>query len=956
MRAVVRLLTILGIVATAVVTPTVGSTPAGTAEAADLRLFEAGNIISDAVFFDGWAMDANAIQAFLATKGAGCRAGQMPCLKDFGQATANQSADAMCDGYTGAAWESAATIIAKVARSCGINPRVLLVLLQKEQSLVTRTEPTSYAYEKATGFACPDTAPCNPAFVGFVSQVYFAARQFERYRVEAHRYNYKAGRMNTIQWHPDRDRCGTSEVFIANQATAGLYNYTPYRPNQAALDAGTRTGDSCSSYGNRNFYNYFTDWFGTTGAITVPGGIGAVWEAEGGGPGYLGYPVGHQFCGLVRSGCGQHFQGGSIYWSPATQPLPVSGAMRAVWAAQGWETGFGYPTTRMDCSLPGGGCGQHFEGGLVLWTEATAAHALNRAVKGAWDAAGGLGGPGYPTGDLVCGMAEGGCRQQFQNATIYTSPAGAGAISGGIGGFWQAQGAERSWLGYPTGAQICSAEGCHQPFQRGTIGWTPANGVQVTDGAIGGLWARLGYGASAVGNPIGAMTCGLADGGCRQLFQKGAIYWSAGTGAASVSGAIGTWWTGQGADTAAVGYPTGEMVCVAGGCRQDFRTATATHTAAAGVRLTNGAIGGYWYGQGAGTSSLGYPAADMTCAMPAGGCRQDFQHGAVYWSPPSGTHGVTGAIAQHLVDQGGPAGALGYPVGEVACGLASSGCRQPFQGGTAYWSPGTGAWGVFGGIAGHWAGLGAERSSLGYPTSAMACVAGGCHQSFQGGWLGWSPAAGVRVTSGAIAGLWQLQGGGSGGLGEPVDDMFCGLTGGGCRQSFQGGTIYWSAAGGAHTVAGGIGGHWHALGAERSALGYPTGEIVCTANGCSQSFQNGQLGWSDSAGVRSVTGGINIYWAGQGGVGGALGAPLTEASCSTGCSQTFRNGVVAWSPTTGTFAVTGPIRTAWSAAGGGSGSLGYPLADAYPVPGGTAQDFQRGRLTLDTASGTVTRS
>ena len=53
-------------------------------------------------------------------------------------------------------------------------------------------------------------------------------------------------------------------VYIQNQATAGLYNYTPYRPNQAALDAGYGTGDSCSAYGNRNFWLYFTDWFGST--------------------------------------------------------------------------------------------------------------------------------------------------------------------------------------------------------------------------------------------------------------------------------------------------------------------------------------------------------------------------------------------------------------------------------------------------------------------------------------------------------------------------------------------------------------------------------------------------------------------------------------------------------------------------------------------------------------------
>jgi hypothetical protein len=236
-RALLRAALALVVAATGLLVPVAGTSPTGTADAADLRFFDAGNIISDAVFFDSRSMDANAVQAFLNRKGASCVAGEMPCLKDYRIDTANQAADPICSGYQGAAQETAGAIIAKAAVACGINPQVLLVLLQKEQSLVTRTRPTNYAYTKATGFGCPDTAPCNPAFSGLVSQVYFAARQFQRYRVEASRYGYKAGRVNTILYHPNA-ACGSSQVYIANQATAGLYNYTPYRPNQAALNAG----------------------------------------------------------------------------------------------------------------------------------------------------------------------------------------------------------------------------------------------------------------------------------------------------------------------------------------------------------------------------------------------------------------------------------------------------------------------------------------------------------------------------------------------------------------------------------------------------------------------------------------------------------------------------------------------------------------------------------------------
>ena len=56
---------------------------------------------------------------------------------------------------------------------------------------------------------------------------------------------------------------------MVNQATANVYYYTPYQPNSTALAAGYGTGDSCSAYGNRNFYNYFTDWFGSTRATNL---------------------------------------------------------------------------------------------------------------------------------------------------------------------------------------------------------------------------------------------------------------------------------------------------------------------------------------------------------------------------------------------------------------------------------------------------------------------------------------------------------------------------------------------------------------------------------------------------------------------------------------------------------------------------------------------------------------
>src|SRR5690606_18403746 len=103
---------------------------------------------------------------------------------------------------------------------------------------------------------------CDPAYKGFFYQVYYGAHRFKVYKANPDSFNYKAGRNNTILWHPNTS-CGTSTVYIQNVATALLYIYTPYRPNAAALNNLRGIGNSCSSYGNRNFWVFFNDWFGS---------------------------------------------------------------------------------------------------------------------------------------------------------------------------------------------------------------------------------------------------------------------------------------------------------------------------------------------------------------------------------------------------------------------------------------------------------------------------------------------------------------------------------------------------------------------------------------------------------------------------------------------------------------------------------------------------------------------
>lgn len=82
-----------------------------------------------------------------------------------------------------------------------------------------------------------------------------------------------------------------------------------------------------------------------TGAHEVHGDIGAKYNAFGAGNGILGLPTTDESGTPDQIGRFNHFQGGSIYWTINTGPMVVRGAIRDLWASQGWETNerFAYP-------------------------------------------------------------------------------------------------------------------------------------------------------------------------------------------------------------------------------------------------------------------------------------------------------------------------------------------------------------------------------------------------------------------------------------------------------------------------------------------------------------------------------------------------------------------------------------------------------------------------------------
>lgn len=174
--------------------------------------------------------------------------------------------------------KSAAQIIYDVSQQYKINPQVMIVLLQKEQGLVTDTWPLNIQYRSATGYGCPDTAPCDSQYYGLTNQLGWAAKMFRAIMNASPTWYtpYILGN-NYIQYNPTAS-CGGTVIAIQNRSTQALYNYTPYQPNPAALAAPMGSTVTCGAYGNLNFYRYYVSWFGSTSFNGVSDEKNAVWR------------------------------------------------------------------------------------------------------------------------------------------------------------------------------------------------------------------------------------------------------------------------------------------------------------------------------------------------------------------------------------------------------------------------------------------------------------------------------------------------------------------------------------------------------------------------------------------------------------------------------------------------------------------------------------------------------
>lgn len=150
-------------------------------------------LISDANFRASASMSVEQIQTFLETQP--------------GTLATYRAAD-----HNGVV-KSAAQMIAEAAAGWGVSPKVILVSLQKEQSLLSKKRPSQNAYDWAMGAGKADSRTFYQ-YQGFGNQIWWGAQKLNK---------------NAGPWYPGIEmNIDGNAVRPSNSSTYSLYKYTPH--------------------------------------------------------------------------------------------------------------------------------------------------------------------------------------------------------------------------------------------------------------------------------------------------------------------------------------------------------------------------------------------------------------------------------------------------------------------------------------------------------------------------------------------------------------------------------------------------------------------------------------------------------------------------------------------------------------------------------------------------------
>ncbi len=213
-----------------------------------------------------------------------------------------------------------------------------------------------------------------------------------------------------------------------------------------------------------------------------------------------------------------------VYW-PA--PYEVCGAIRDKYNALGGPNSFLlFPTSNELTNPDGHGKRSVFQNGPIYWSAERGAHPVVNHFFAAWQRNGWEAGSlGYPTSDEIVNPDNVGRRQHFQGGTIYWRLNEAYYVTGAIRDKWATSGAEGGWLGYPISdeTKLPDGQGRMNRFEHGVVYWSPGTGAYAVTGAVLDQWSRAGFEVSSYGYPT-ADPVTHPGGVQEQQFQRDRIY------------------------------------------------------------------------------------------------------------------------------------------------------------------------------------------------------------------------------------------------------------------------------------------------------------------------------------------------------------------------------------------------------------------------------------------------
>ncbi len=196
------------------------------------------------------------------------------------------------------------------------------------------------------------------------------------------------------------------------------------------------------------------------------------YAAMGGSSSVLGSPTSTEYD--VAGGRARNYSSGRMYWSAETGAHWVRAPLLTKYLAGGGPTTLGFPTT--DGIAVTGGRASYFTGARIYWSSATGAHTLRGPILTKYLAAGGPGGYGLPTTDVV--NVTGGSYTHFSGtrSIFWSAATQAHLVFGPIRTRYAALGYQTSCLRFPTTDRLTTTTGYRNNFTGGYITYTTRTG------------------------------------------------------------------------------------------------------------------------------------------------------------------------------------------------------------------------------------------------------------------------------------------------------------------------------------------------------------------------------------------------------------------------------------------------------------------------------------------------